>query len=178
MKTRKVTIDLELPASTAAITAGLDRHQLWPPLAAAENAASEARERLETGRNHVHVLSVRVEHLALDVARGGPSADYEQALVRLRAAEGLIPAFERVFDFAEAQLRDARVNAAEACAAEARRRQGVLNKAGSTLLAELEKLDQLEHALAAHATTLPVVNGGGYVYPGSFRDQPPVAATR
>jgi hypothetical protein len=171
MKLKKHTVDFELP-TIEDLTRNLDARSIFPQLSAAEEALAKARAHLEAARSEAKTLAARAEHLAFEVAQSGVgAADYDRARADLGRAESLIPVFERCLDLAASELATAQVNAREACHAEVRRRQDVLNQAGAVLLTELAKLDAFEAALANVASMLPSTPGAGLLYVGSFRDQ-------
>jgi hypothetical protein len=171
MKTTRRTIQIDLPATVASLTAGLDPQTVCPQLAEAEEELVDARRRLVSARSDVEARRARVEQLSAEAASGTGGAAYEREYAALMAATNLLPRFEERVVGLERSLTETREAARIATLAEARRRQEVLNEAGRPLLLELQKLDELERAFRDRVAQIPSAPGAGISYMGSFRDQ-------
>jgi hypothetical protein len=166
MKTKTHAIKFTLPDSEAALLGGL-ADLLQTPLAQAETAARTTETARALARDEVARLEAESQRLAVEVVRGhATNADLEPVLTAARTAAALIAPAERQAQAAQAELASARRAVHEDLAAEVQRRREVLTAAAEALLAELERIEDLEIGLMRHVATLDGTGTGGLQHAG------------
>lgn len=143
MKTKAITLRLDLPASSGELLRGLDSLSEDHELAAAERRVSDARANLADVKTELDRLNAETRGLPDAITRGQAAASQlDLALVAQRRASALVPAAESALAVAEAERTRATAAAQERALRLVNERCAQLLKADAVLLAHLDAIDE------------------------------------
>lgn len=150
MKTKTITLKLELPASEKELLAGLEDLAADPEVAAAEQRLAGARAALETAQQQLQQRETEVRRLPPMVMRGEATpADLDAAHIGVRTAASLVAPAQTAMTHAEADRSRALTAAKDRALELVNARFAILARADHALVAQLDALDEMYDAMAA-----------------------------
>lgn len=148
MKTKKISLTLELPASDRELLRNLEDLAADPELAAATRGLADATANVEAAKLQLQQLDAEARRLPVAIARGrAGSSELDAALMAVRRAAALVPPAEAQLARAEAERTRATQAAKDRALALVNERFARLLKADEVLVAQLNALDSMMDAL-------------------------------